>query len=371
MYNVVFITHLPSFYKVNLYERLATTLGVKFHVIYCGKSSVIRSFDFTRSTDLFSHQYLSDDHFESRNIIITSFRLISFLLCKRPCLVFVNGWDLTEFFLSLLYSLIYRKKLVVQVEGSDSYPVFRPAVVTISKHLTNFYKSLFLQLPSAILFSSQRGKRYYQSLFSRFAYKAKVINGVGISTIEMATLSVQKLNLTGNSSCRFLGVSRYSTEKNIISVLHAFASRPNYSYCHYGDGLHESDLEATFMPGIGNISLNNSIANFSLPKLFTNYHCLILASNFEAWGLVAEEANICGLPCILSSASGYGEWSKSVGINIVIDSTDSAAILEALDTFYAKRSCIISGPILRDLVVQKNNLQIKSYRDLILSANVR
>lgn len=213
MYKVVFITHLPSSYKVNLYERLVAILDVKLHVIYCGKSSVIRSSEFTRSTELFDHHYLSAENFESRNVIITSFRLTSFLLFERPNLVFVNGWDLTEFFVSLLYSLVYRKKLVVQVEGSESCPTFRPVVATISKRLTNFYKSLFLQLSTAILFSSQRGKRYYQSLFSGFAYKAKVINGVGISTLEMDKSSIQELKLTGANSCRFIGVSRYSIEK--------------------------------------------------------------------------------------------------------------------------------------------------------------
>ena len=157
-------------------------------------------------------------------------------------------------------------------------------------------------------------------------------------------------------------------KKNIPAVLEAFAYRPNYSYTHYGSGSIESLLASDYKPISSNVSLNNAVENHLLPEIFRYVDCLILASNYEAWGLVAEEANLCGVPCILSSASGYGDWSKSAGINIVIDSTDSLAISLALDQFVKIKHRLISGNSLRDLVLEKNRDQINLYSASVMSA---
>lgn len=314
--------------------------------------------------------YLSFRHFEKRNTIFTSLKLIVLLLNERPCKVLINGWDLPEFFVALAYALIFRKKLFLQVEGSDPYPSFSPSFASFSDKLTRFYKSFFLVGSARIFFSSSRGKNYYKNMLRKDLNYGEIINGVGICSLEeRSLLPPAAIPRSSPFVCRFIGISRYSIEKNIPSVLEAFASRPNYSYTHYGSGLIESQIEAICKPISSNVSLNSAIENHLLPEIFRNVDCLILASNYEAWGLVAEEANLCGVPCILSSASGYGDWSKSVGINVVIESTDSQSISLVLDQFYNERHQIISGRSLRDIVLEKNRCQVNMYLASILSAN--
>ena len=91
----------------------------------------------------------------------------------------------------------------------------------------------------------------------------------------------------------------------------------------------------------------------------------MLLSTHEAWGLVAEEANYCGVPCILSSNSGYGAWSRSVGINIVIDSTTIESIVSALDLYAQQPLSVLSGSSLRDIIVQKGRTQVAAYLRLL------
>lgn len=367
--HVLIVTHLPSSYKVNLYDRLADSSDINFSVVYCGISSIIRSDDFMRISIHIKSAYLSFRPFEKRNPVFTSLKLIVLLLNERPRKVFINGWDLPEFFVALAYTLIFRKKLFLQVEGSDPYPSFRPLVASFSDKLTRFYKSVFLVRSARIFFSSSRGKKYYETLLGRELNHGEIINGVGICSLEdRGLLPPAAIPSPLPFACRFIGISRYSYEKNILSVLEAFALRPNYSYAHYGSNLIESRMAAICKPISSNVSLNNAIENHLLPDIFRNVDCLILASNYEAWGLVAEEANLCGVPCILSSASGYGDWSKSVGINIVIDSTDSQAISLVLDQFYLNRHQLISGRSLRDIVLEKNRLQVNMYATAIWSA---
>ena len=90
----IFITHLPSSYKVNLYSRLQSHDSVEFSVIYCGRRSRIRSHDFTLDSQSFDHCFLFGHDFESRPVIATCFKLLYTLITSRPRLIFINGWDL-------------------------------------------------------------------------------------------------------------------------------------------------------------------------------------------------------------------------------------------------------------------------------------
>jgi hypothetical protein len=61
-YDFVFITHLPSFYKVNLYEQLSRRGSV--FVIFLGASSTIRTADFVKEPAAFDHFFLSQGSVE-------------------------------------------------------------------------------------------------------------------------------------------------------------------------------------------------------------------------------------------------------------------------------------------------------------------
>jgi glycosyltransferase involved in cell wall biosynthesis len=361
---VLFITHLPSFYKVNLYNLISRRLDC-LEIIYCGHSSLIRATDFTATSHLFSSFFLSRTAFEKRNMLLTLAKLFIHLVFSDPAIVVVNGWDLPEFLLALIYCRITNKLVYVQVEGSDPYPSFKPPVAGLSKSLSIFYKMLFLKSTANNFFSSGRGLSYYQSLSCNGYVSGAIINGVGISHFDNyqfnSYASIKDDALFLNYS--FIGVSRYSPEKNLPMVIRAFARRPSFQYTHYGPGLDAfmPESERSRLPG--NINLRQQVANSDIPDLLKTVSCLILVSVQEAWGLIAEEANLLGVPCILSSACGYGHWSRAIGINIVIDDLHHGSIVSAMDTLVSSYSSITKGTALRNIVLEKNRRQVLCYSE--------
>ncbi|AMO82650.1 hypothetical protein [Obesumbacterium proteus] len=64
-YDLTFITNIPAFYKVNLFNRLNEFLKIK--VIFISKTSEIRSDDFYGRELAFDHIFLSSTPYENRN----------------------------------------------------------------------------------------------------------------------------------------------------------------------------------------------------------------------------------------------------------------------------------------------------------------
>jgi glycosyltransferase involved in cell wall biosynthesis len=361
---VLFITHLPSSYKVNLYDSLSHAFD-RLEVIYCGCSSVIRASDFTTSSSRFASSFLSRSAFERRNPLFTLPKLLLSLVLKNPNIVVVNGWDLPEFLLALIYCRTTNKPIYVQVEGSDPCPLFTPRIAKLSERLSIFYKMLFLKSSANNFFSSHRGLYFYQSLARNASVSGAITNGVGISHFDNSQFNVYARIKDDEPlhNYSFIGISRYSPEKNLPMVIRAFATRSSLQYTHYGPGLDAfmSESERSSLPG--NINLCQQVANSAIPDLLITVSCLILVSVQEAWGLIAEEANLLGVPCILSSACGYGHWSRSFGINIVIDDLDDDSIVSALDILVSSYSSIIKGSALRNVVLDKNRRQALCYSE--------
>lgn len=72
-YDYLFVTHLPAFYKVNLYNEIAK--HCKVLVIFIAQSSQIRTQDFTQNTCAFDYYILNEGAFERRRIPKSLFTL--------------------------------------------------------------------------------------------------------------------------------------------------------------------------------------------------------------------------------------------------------------------------------------------------------
>jgi glycosyltransferase involved in cell wall biosynthesis len=281
----------------------------------------------------------------------------------------VNGWDLPEFFLALIYCKFTNKPIFVQVEGSEPCPSFSPLIATLSKRLSTYYKMLFLGNSFTNFFSSQRGLHFYQDLVPNRSVSGVITDGVGISRFDQHQFdvfaSIKDNVFTHNHS--FIGISRYSPEKNLPLVLRTFSGFSCLKYTHYGPGLDlfMAKRDRDKLPN--NISLCQQVANSVIPDLLQTASCLVLVSTHEAWGLIAEEANLLGVPCILSGACGYGHWSRSVGINYVIDDIDEYSLQSALEILVSRYSSFKRGSELRNRVLEKNVRQASCYYDAFCS----
>ena len=103
-----------------------------------------------------------------------------------------------------------------------------------------------------------------------------------------------------------LCMARFSKEKNQEFLINAFLKSSlseSWTLKLVGAGPLKEDLEKKFKEK-HNITLCNWAKYNDLPTIYHNSSMFVLASTFEPWGLVVNEAMSAGLPCVVSRAVG-------------------------------------------------------------------
>ena len=74
-YDLIFITNVPAFYKVNLFNSLARQINIK--VIFISKKSSMRESDFYNYDCQFDHAFIIEENFEERDKLTVLYAIIS------------------------------------------------------------------------------------------------------------------------------------------------------------------------------------------------------------------------------------------------------------------------------------------------------
>ena len=109
----------------------------------------------------------------------------------------------------------------------------------------------------------------------------------------------------------FLFAGKLEQKKRVLDLLNALRlacnAQPHIHLLVVGTG----DLMEQSVQLVGGAGLPVSFAGFlnqsEMPKAYAAADCLVLPSDFgETWGLVVNEAMVCGLPAIVSDRVGCG-----------------------------------------------------------------
>ncbi len=306
-YDYVFVTHLPAFYKVNLYAQIAKQCRVL--VIFIGKGSLIRAQDF--SSELTSdHIILFDGPFEKRNKLKSIFQLLTLLRKIKFRWLVLGGWDLLEFWiLSLCFS---SRNNALALESSIHDSLHTGWVWQV--------KRLFLSRIQTVFASGEP----HRALLDALHYPRKVITTLGVGIFHYAEKTRVKSVFKG----RFLYVGRLSSEKNIERLLAVFRQNPQYSLTIVGQGPLFEKLK-TDCPS--NVILAGYVENQALGKYYLEHDIFILPSLKEPWGLVVEEALYYGLPVIASHRVGCAsDWIEDFQVGTTFDPLNNHSIEEAI-----------------------------------------
>ena len=282
-YDLVFLTNLSSFYKINLYNEIAKKKNI--YVIFISKFSNNRSNDFFVGEKFFEYTYLNLDIYENRNSIKNSKKLRKILVGLEYEKIVLGGWDSLENWTAWLLSSKQQNALVVESSEFES---------TI-KGIKGLLKKYFLRKISLSFASGNSQINLLRSL----GYEEKIVKtkGVGIFNYEKIVEKKKKLeNIT-----KFLYVGRLSNEKNIEQLIRIFNEKPNLQLNIVGYGPLENNLKSI---ALENINFLGEIKNKNLSKVYQDNHVFILPSKYEPWGLVVEEALFNGLPVLLSDKVG-------------------------------------------------------------------
>jgi len=283
-YDTVFVTHLPAFYKVNLYNEIAKKRQI--FVIFIASASVIRTKDFTPTDFAFDHCVLNEGAFEQRSKLKSVLGLYQRLKTIRYRQVVVGGWDLIEFW---LIAWLFPKKSNALACESSVYE-------SNTKGLVGLIKRSFLSRIARVYCSGQA----QLALIEALSFKGEIKKTLGVGIFNYTAKMV--LQKTFQGKCLYVG--RLSPEKNLEALIRLFAGFPDYHLTLIGQGPLEKKLQA-ILPA--NVTLVGHVPNEALGAWYQSHDIFILPSLKEPWGLVVEEALYYGLPVIASEQVGAKE----------------------------------------------------------------
>ena len=148
-----FITPLPAFYKVNLYNEIAKSKDIS--AWFLGNQTIEnRSSDFVSTEMNFDHCFINKGSFQNRNKLISCFRLIKKLIIQNNKEVIIGGWDTVEFWMVIL--LLNRNKISLVLESS--------VLESKTNGIKGFLKKVFLRKVSKVYASGDNHIKLLEDL---------------------------------------------------------------------------------------------------------------------------------------------------------------------------------------------------------------
>ncbi len=283
MYDYIIVTHIPVFYKINLYNELAKKMNILV-IFIASDTNETRSDDFiTLSNSNFQYFLLYEGNLQDRGIILNIRNLKKILDRSQYRKLIVGGWDLLEYWYLIWTNPKSRNCLILESTINESKV----------NGMKGFMKKIFLSKISTVFASGNLHRRLLEAL----SYKGeiRITKGVGI-------INKPKLNpIKREYKKRFLFIGRLAKEKNIEMIVDLFNDLNEFKLTIIGTGPLEEILKNKAKE---NIKFKGQIVNRDLNKYFEPNDVLILTSTAEPWGLVIEEALFFGIPVMVSSNCG-------------------------------------------------------------------
>jgi len=321
-YDFVFVSHLPSFYKINLFNKLAKSVSIL--AIFLGESSNERTADFVKGIKQFDYLFLNSGDFERRIRWYSSWKLLRILLKLKYKWLSVGAWDLPESWVAILCSPKHQN--VIAQESS----IFESELYGWK----GLIKRLFVKRLSLALVSGEPHGRLMRAV--GFDGEIVVTGGVGLANRAKRAIDSDR-KFSGN----FLYVGRLSSEKNLAYLLGIFAcsQMANFRLTLVGNG---PERESLRMLAGSNVSLVGHMPNELIHEIYLSHDVFVLPSLSEPWGLVVEEALYYGLPVLASSKVGSVEdLVLNSGAGLVFDPLSEKSLhqaIEAMATHYEQYS---------------------------------
>jgi glycosyltransferase involved in cell wall biosynthesis len=290
-YDTVFVTNIPAFYKLALYNRIAQHQRIL--VVFLREGEPNRNADFYKGERSFDSRMLRRGAPWQRLLAVCWLRReVSYRQLVLP------GWDDLANWAFAYLSPKARNAVVIE----SSYLESR------ASGAVGWLKRLFLSRVAKAYCSGSANVELMKRL--RFGGEVVVTRGVGLYR------RIPQPAYAGRARVRnFLYVGRLSPEKSLELALRAFAGWPELTLQIVGYGPQEAALRAA---ASANVVFHGPVANEDLPGYYQQNDVLVLPSISEPWGLVVEEALNNGTPVLVSDRVGCAADVVEDGTNGVV-----------------------------------------------------
>ena len=293
MYDYVIVTHIPAFYKVNLYNQLAKKLNI-FVIFLATNTNEKRADDFVGLDNAcFEYKVLYSGNLQERSSSANIRYLKNILKSLKYKKILVGGWDLHEFWYLIFANCKSKNCLALESTINESKTTGPQGII----------KKIFLSRISTVFASGT----LHRQLLMKLGYSGdiKITKGVGIINKPSFNKEAKEYHK------KILYVGRLSAIKNLERLVQVFNRLEDCSLTIIGVGEQKEYLQKISNK---NIIFKSDIENKKLKEEFLSHDVFILPSLVEPWGLVVEEAFYFGLPVIISQNCGARDIVNN-GIN--------------------------------------------------------
>lgn len=296
IYSKVFITNLPSFYKLNLYNAIAE--NERIFVVFTGDTAGERNRDFFKGDMRFEYFAYKQSGLFYR--IMTTLNLLLSLKWQE-CVI--GGWDSVPMWMFALLSAAKKNSVVVESSYFESQ----------TKGLKGLIKKIFIRNIRKKAYVSGAGQK---RLVEDLNFKGEIVVTKGVFNYV-----VQPPFEPRSAVRRFLYVGRLTEVKNLPLLIKSFGKRKDLILNIVGFGEQEDYLKSIAGE---NVNFLGAVDNKKLPQIYQENDVFVLPSRVEPWGLVVEEALNNGLPVLISDRVGCGPEivDNSNGLVFRCDSID-------------------------------------------------
>lgn len=346
-YDLVYLTNTPSFYKLNLCQRIAER-GVRLLLVLYGYGSEAVNFRLKETGDWgFDFRFINEGDSNARSKRRT-FRALRRLMkgidAKK---ILYAGWLSPEYNLYAFLSSRRRNGMVVESTVYES---------SLSG-LKGWLKRRIIGRMSAALPSGEPHRQLLES--AGFKDRMFTTGSVGIFHKPQRGL----LPKTSATPLRFLYVGRLTAVKNLKWLVSRF-NENGLQLTIVGQGEQEAELKQMAKD---NVRFAGFIDNDRLPEVYRSHDVFVLPSISEPWGLVVEEALYHGLPVLASCRVGAAkDMVEGYAAGLTFDPDNAASFDKAVAEVAANYNVYARGASGIDWDAREE-AQIQAYIDFVNS----
>lgn len=312
----VLIIHniLWTHYKSVLFEAIEKqkTDNMEICVLQIAKNDISRKNMSSPEVNYqYSYKLLFDDFIENIPTFNKVQAVLRYIWSYKPDVVNVTGWatDLS-LTLAIVFSFFLGKKVVISNE-STSFDQQR-------SFFKEFLKKILVKMSYGFIVFGKTSKDYLLELGAKteqfIEQKGAVVDDIKIKQVFEKAKEENYLEEIIKTSYNFIYVGRIIGVKNIPILVKAFQNikskieeAESWGLIILGNGLLDDEINELIAVQNKHIYKFNATDWQSVPKYFSQSDCLVLPSNSEPWGLVVNEAMVCGLGIIVSDSCGCKE----------------------------------------------------------------
>ena len=309
---ITFITNIPSPYNLDLYDSLSkiSDLDVYFYTnIEIERQWIINLDHIPYKYKIFKKDFLFYLLQKINRNLYFNFESIQLAFRDKNNYIILSGnyFSPNNLILSTIYKL--RKKKVFW---------YGESIIKSNNWILNIFKYIILKylniLYSGVFAVGEKAIRSYQD----FGITSNIYNTPYSIKSRNNELRKEKNDF---STIKFLSSGSLITRKGHDIVIEAFnllnkEQSKKVELTILGDGPELRNLLKIIKPHI-KVNFIGFVQPDEINKYFQDAHIFIIASRYDGWGVVINEALAYGLPVIVSNSCGASEYIKeSVGFVI-------------------------------------------------------